>query len=58
VVTAQRLVIVLKDGETLERDMSGVRRVTVENNQVVIVGKDGKVTRRPLASVLRMSIEP
>jgi hypothetical protein len=58
VVTAQRLVIVLKDGETLERDMSGVRRVTVENNQVVIVGKDGKVTRRPLASVVRMSIEP
>ncbi|HEX8354970.1 MAG TPA: hypothetical protein VF611_18835 [Pyrinomonadaceae bacterium] len=57
-VTAQRLVIVLKDGETLERDMGGVRRVTVENNQVVIVGKDGKVTRRPLASVLRMSIEP
>jgi hypothetical protein len=58
VVTAQRLVIVLKDGETLERDMSGVRRVTVENNQVVIVGKDGKVTRRPLANVERMSIEP
>lgn len=58
VVTAQRLVIVLKDGETLERDMGGVRRVTVENNQVVIVGRDGKVTRRPLASVVRMSIEP
>ncbi|HEX8284576.1 MAG TPA: hypothetical protein VF588_14520 [Pyrinomonadaceae bacterium] len=58
VVTAQRLVIVTKEGETLERDMSGVRRVTVENNQVVIVGKDGKVTRRPLASVVRMSIEP
>ena len=54
----QRLIIVTKDGETLERDMSGVRRVTVENNQVVIVTKDGKVTRRPLASVLRMSIEP
>ena len=58
VVTAQRLVIVTKEGETLERDMSGVRRVTVENNQVVIVGRDGKVTRRPLASVVRMSIEP
>lgn len=55
---AQRLIIVTKDGETLERDMSGVRRVTVENNQVVIVGRDGKVTRRPLADILRMSIEP
>ena len=55
---SQRLIIVTKDGETLERDMSGVRRVTVENNQVVIVGRDGKVTRRPLADILRMSIEP
>ena len=55
---SQRLIIVTKDGETLERDMSGVRRVTVENNQVVIVGRDGKVTRRPLANILRMSIEP
>jgi hypothetical protein len=54
----QRLIIVTRDGETLERDMSGVRRVTVENNQVVIVGRDGKVTRRPLANILRMSIEP
>lgn len=54
----QRLIIVTKDGETLERDMSGVRRVTVENNQVVIVGRDGKITRRPLASILKMSIEP
>jgi hypothetical protein len=55
---AQRLIIVTKDGETLERDMSGVRRVTVENNQVVVVGRDGKVTRRPLATILKMSIEP
>lgn len=54
----QRLIIVTTDGETLERDMNGVRRVTVENNQVVIVGRDGKVTRRPLASILKMSIEP
>jgi hypothetical protein len=57
-VPSQRLIIVTKDGETLERDMSGVRRVTVENNQVVILGRDGKTTRRPLANILRMSIEP
>jgi hypothetical protein len=55
---AQRLIIVTKDGETLERDMSMVRRVTVENNQVVIITRDGKVIRRPMASVLKMSIEP
>jgi hypothetical protein len=55
---AQRLIIVTREGETFEFDMSAVRRVTVENNQVVIVTIDGKVTRRPLASVLKMSIEP
>jgi hypothetical protein len=53
-----RLIIVTRDGETLERDMSTVHRVTVQNNQVVVVGKDGKVMRQPLANVLRMSIEP
>jgi hypothetical protein len=56
--STQRLIIVTKDGETLERDMNRVRRVTVENNQVVIVTTDGKVIRRPMASVLKMSIEP
>lgn len=55
---SQRLVIVTKDGGTLERDMSTVRRVTVENNQLVVVSKDGKVSRQPMANVLRMSIEP
>ncbi|HEX8853635.1 MAG TPA: hypothetical protein VF754_09120, partial [Pyrinomonadaceae bacterium] len=53
-----RLIIVTRDGETFERDMSTVHRVTVQNNQVVVVGKDGKVTRQPLANVLRMTIEP
>jgi hypothetical protein len=56
--STQRLIIVTKDGETLERDMNRVRRVTVENNQVVIITTDGKVIRRPMASVLKMSIEP
>ena len=55
---AQRLIIVTKDGETLERDMSAVRRVTVENGQLVVHTRDGRVIRRPMTSVLRMSIEP
>ncbi|MGH9902320.1 MAG: hypothetical protein ACRD68_10995, partial [Pyrinomonadaceae bacterium] len=58
VVTAVRLVIETKDGARIERDMSGVRRVMVENNQLVIVGRDGKVQRQPMANILRMSIEP
>lgn len=55
---SQRLIIVTKDGQTIEHDMSTVRRVTVENNQVVVSTRDGKTTRRPLADVLKMSIEP
>jgi hypothetical protein len=55
---AQRLIIVTKDGETLEQNMSAVRRVTVENNQLVVLLRDGKVIRRPMLNVLRMSIEP
>lgn len=54
----QRLVIVTKDGETIERDMRTVRRVTVENNQIVVVTRDGKVLRQPLSNVSRMAIEP
>ncbi len=53
-----RLIIVMKDGETLEREMKTVRRVTVENNQVVVVTRDGKTIRQPMANVLKMSIEP
>ncbi|HEX3561053.1 MAG TPA: hypothetical protein VHU19_17800 [Pyrinomonadaceae bacterium] len=54
----QRLVIVTRDGEMIERDMSTVRRVTVEGNQIVVVTKDGKIIRQPLTNVQRMSIEP
>ncbi|HLM56149.1 MAG TPA: hypothetical protein VK422_08450 [Pyrinomonadaceae bacterium] len=54
----QRLVIVTKDGEIVVREMSKVRRVTVDNNQLVVVMKDGKVIRQPLSNLERMSIEP
>jgi hypothetical protein len=53
-----RLVIVLRDGETLVRDMSDVRRVTVEKGMIVIVSKNGIINRQPMSAVLRMSIEP
>jgi hypothetical protein len=53
-----RLVLVMRNGERFERDMSGVRRVTVENGMIVIVSKNGKTERQPMAAVLRMSIEP
>jgi hypothetical protein len=53
-----RLVLVMRDGETFERDMAGIRRVTVENGVLVIVSKTGKTERQPMNAVLRMSIEP
>ena len=53
-----RLIIETSDGTLIDRFMSSVRRVTVENGQVVVVGKDGKIQRIPLASVVRMTIAP
>jgi hypothetical protein len=53
-----RLVLVMRDGETFERDMASIRRVTVENGVLVIVSKTGKTERQPMNAVLRMSIEP
>jgi pyruvate/2-oxoglutarate dehydrogenase complex dihydrolipoamide acyltransferase (E2) component len=53
-----RLVIETTDGTLINRPMSGIRRVTVENGQVVVVGRDGKISRFLLADVVRMSIAP
>ena len=53
-----RLVIETNDGTLINRPMSGVRRVTVENGQVVVVGKNGKIDRFLLANVIRMAIAP
>jgi len=56
--TGPRLVIETNDGTMINRSMSGVRRVMVENGQVVVVGKDGKVDRFLLSSIVKMSIAP
>ena len=53
-----RLVIETNDGTLINRSMSSVRRVTVENGQVVIVNRDGTINRILLANVVRMSISP
>jgi outer membrane biosynthesis protein TonB len=52
-----RLIIETKDGMRIERYMTTVRRVTVENGQIVVVTKDGKVQRQPMTNVVRMAIE-
>ena len=53
-----RLVIETNDGTLINRSMSTVKRVTVENGQVVVTGKDGKIQRVLLINVVRMSIAP
>jgi hypothetical protein len=58
VETGPRLIIETNDGTMIDRYMSGVRRVTVENGRVLVVGKDGKIDRIPLANVVRMVIAP
>jgi hypothetical protein len=58
VETGPRLMIETDDGTLINRYMSGVRRVIVENGMVVVVGKDGKIQRVALANIVRMSIAP
>jgi hypothetical protein len=53
-----RLIIETNYGMLINRSMSTVKRVTVENGQVVVTGKDGTVDRIMLVNVLRMSIAP
>jgi hypothetical protein len=53
-----RLIIETRDGMRVERYMTTVRRVTVENGQLIVITKDGKVERQPMSNVLRMAIEP
>lgn len=53
-----RLIIETSDGTLINRYMTTVRRVIVENGQVVVVGKDGKIQRVALATVTKMSISP
>ena len=55
--TGPRLIIQTSDGTLIERYMSSVRRVLIEQGQVVVVGKDGRVDRILLAQVVKMSIE-
>jgi hypothetical protein len=53
-----RLVIETLDGTLINRSMSSVRRVTVENGQVVVLNRDGTINRIALVNILRMSISP
>jgi hypothetical protein len=53
-----RLILEMRDGMRVERYMTTVRRVTVENGQIVVITNDGKIDRQPMSNVIRMAIEP
>ncbi|MEA2204211.1 MAG: hypothetical protein QOE77_987 [Blastocatellia bacterium] len=53
-----RLIIETKEGVRIERSMSTVRRVVVDNGQIVVILRTGKIERTPLNSIVRMAIEP
>ncbi|HEX8735697.1 MAG TPA: hypothetical protein VF721_10265 [Pyrinomonadaceae bacterium] len=53
-----RLIVAFKDGTTLERPMSEVSRVNVDNKgMLTIVLKDGKIERHSILDVAKMTIE-
>jgi hypothetical protein len=53
-----RLIIQLKDGNSFERTMDTVRRVTVANGVILVTEANGHVERIPITNVARMAIEP
>lgn len=53
-----RLVLELRDGTRVVREMSDVRRVAIEGRLVVVVLKSGRTERQPLSNIQRMTIEP
>lgn len=53
-----RLVLELRDGTRVVREMSEVRRVAIEGRLVVVVLKSGRIERQPLSNIQRMTIEP
>ncbi|HEX8251405.1 MAG TPA: hypothetical protein VF599_24745 [Pyrinomonadaceae bacterium] len=53
-----RLIVLFKDGASLERPMSEVSRVNVDNKgMLTIVLKDGKIERHSILDVAKMTIE-
>lgn len=53
-----RLVIETRDGRRIERLMSNVRRVTIENGELIVILKTGNRERLRLSNVARTVIEP
>lgn len=51
------LVIVFKDGRTIEKPMSEVLRFSVDNGILTVISKNGTIGRYPIGEVLKTTIE-
>ena len=52
------LIIEQKDGTRIDRPMSTVRRIMIDNGQIVIFLKNGRIQRVSMTDVARMAIGP
>jgi hypothetical protein len=52
------LIIVETDGTRIDRPMSTIRRVIIDNGLIVVYLKNGKIERFAMSDVARMTIEP
>lgn len=52
-----RLIVQLKDGETIERPMNEVVRFSVDKGVLTVILKDGKTTRYSILDVAKVTIE-
>ncbi len=52
-----RLVVILKDGGSIERPMSEVQRFGVEKGVLTVVAKDGTIVRYQILDVAKVTIE-
>ena len=51
------LVILFKDGTTIQRPMSEVLRFTVDKGLLTVIAKDGSIGRYSILDVARVTIE-
>jgi len=53
-----RLIIIERDGTRIDRPMSTVRRITIDNGVIIVFLKNGRIVRISMTDIDRMSIEP
>jgi hypothetical protein len=52
-----RLVVLLKNGETIEKPMSEVQKFSVDKGILTVIAKDGSTARYSILDVAKVTIE-